>query len=181
MASFSFFSLDHQSVHIHLALMCSGHCEPIYVGELLAFQCLACLAAFWNNVSNPYEKIYSLLVVFLSSIFWLDSICYSLSSYLLSLLLSLLIITSLLLLEAGPLRISLVCFNSFIMAQLGISWENELMIYRYTWKRMDWWWSLYMVEHTTLLTVQRRPKKVSRERKGAIFWYKEHCGPFICC
>lgn len=57
------------------------------------------------------------------------------------------------------------------MAQLGISWENEpgfTITPERGWSNRDLC-PQHMAEHRTLLMVQRKLKKVSTERKEAIF------------
>lgn len=57
--------------------------------------------------------------------------------------------------------------NSFIKAQLGISWKNEPMISHRTLKRMNssGLGHEYMAEHMTMLMDQTKPKKLSTAGK----------------
>lgn len=69
------------------------------------------------------------------------------------------------------------------MAQLGISWKKEPVIFHHTLKRLSSGGLGHedMAEHETLLKGQEKTKKRSVGRMGAVSSHREHCGPFICC
>ena len=118
------------------------------------------LYSFQKLLFKIHMKGFTHLNIFLSPLFWLDSIYNSSSSYLPSLLLSLLIITSA---RGRPVEVIISFLKFLYLAQLGgnLCWKSEPVISHYTWKDgmvvawvMSAWLSIW-----SCWQVREKPKK----------------------